>query len=424
MKNPHEMRQNLGNIAKQMGDLISLRDAEKRSFTAEERSKFDAMKADAEALKVELQDVETHLTLEAEQAKREGAFGKTEKDIMKRFDLVRSFSEWAKGKPMVGIDKDVQDIYRQFQGANTREGSFLLPTFLPDELRANELVFTAGSGSGAGVVPKGVDAFVEALRSKLVLNTLGATFLTGLTDYRAIPYFSTPGVAYWAGEIGTTTASANVIATKTLTPTPVTAFLPVSKQLLVQHQAVEQIIFNDLASAIAAAIESQALAGTGGNGLLGLAISTTISDGTALGTSTNGGPITWSALTELIGLVEGNNTMGGGFLTSPRTKGAMLGTLASSSTRFISEMVLQNGYKLESTTNIGTTFTKGATSTCSGVIFGNWSDLIIAQWGAVELWMDPYSRSISNQILMLATSFVDAKTKRDSSFARNLTSTV
>ena len=417
------MRQNLGNIARQMGDLISLRDAEKRSFTAEERQKFDNMKIDAEKIKTELQDVETQMALEFETSKRENAFGKSEKQIIKQFDLIRSFSAWAQGKPLESVDKDVQDIYRQFQGPSQKENSFLLPTFIPDELRANEFVFTGGSGSGAAPVPKGVDAFVETLRAKLVLSRLGATFLTGLTDYRAIPYFSTPGVAYWAGEIGTTTASANVSASKTLTPTPVTAYLPVSRQLLVQHSAVENIIFNDLASAVAAAIESQTFAGTGGNGLLGLAVSTNISDGTALGTSTNGGPITWAGVMELVGLVEAGNSTGSGFVTSPRTMASIWSTLAGSSSRFIAEMIMATGNNLETTSNIGTTFAKGATATCSGLIYGNWADLIVAQWGAVELWMDPYSRSISNQILMLATAFVDAKTKRDASFARNLTAT-
>lgn len=423
MKNPHEMRQNLGSIAKQMGDLISLRDAEKRSFTSEERAKFDAMKADAERVKAELQDVEIALTLEAETAKREGAFGDFEKKIIKQFDLVRSFSDWAQGKTLDGVAKDVQDIYRQFQGPSQRDGSFLVPTFIPDELRANELVFTAGAGSGAAAVPKGVDAFVETLRSKMVMAKLGATIMTGLTDYRAIPYFSDAATAYWAGEIGTTTVSVNAMASKTLSPNPITAYLPVSKQLLVQHQAVEKIVFNDLANAVAVAIENVIINGTGTNQPMGLAVSTTISDGTALGASNNGGAITWASVTELMGLVESANNAGNGYLTSPRTKAAMWSTLAGSSSRFIAEMATAMGQPVESSTIVPLTYTKGASTTCSGIFYGNWSDMLIAQWGAVELWMDPYSRSISNQILLLVTSFVDAKRKRETSFARNLTVT-
>lgn len=417
------MRQNLGNIAKEMSDLISLRDAEKRSFSAEERTKFDTMKADAMAAKRELEDIESALAIEAEAARRSNAFGSSEKKIIKQFDLVRSFTEWVQGKPMDGISKDVQQIYRQFQGPSSRDGSFLIPTFIPDEIRANELVFTNGSGSGAGVVPKGVDAFVETLRSKMVLSRLGATFLTGLTDYRAIPYFSTAGSAYWAGEIGTTTQSANVIATKTLSPNPVTAYLPVSRQMLVQHSMVEQIIFQDLANAVAVAIENVVINGTGTSQPYGLAVSTSISDGTALGASSNGGVITWAAVTELMGLVEGNNSEGTGYLTSPRTKAAMWSTIATNSSRYIAEMATAMGKLVESSSIVPTTYTKGATTTCSGLFYGNWSDIIIAQWGAVELWMDPYSRSINNQILLLVTSFIDAERKRDGSFARNLTIT-
>lgn len=423
MKNPHEMRQKLGTIAKEMSDLISLRDAEKRSFTAEERTKFDTMKAEAEAYKRELVDVETALSIEAESAKRENAFGSSEKKIIKQFDLIRSFSDWVQGKPLDGISKDVQQIYRQFQGPSSRENSFLIPTFIPDELRANELVFGGGTGSGAGVVPKGVDAFVETLRAKMVMSKLGATFLTGLTDYRAIPYFSTSGAAYWAGEIGTTTASANVIATKTLNPNPVTAFLPVSRQMLVQHSMVEQIIFQDLANAVAAAIESVIIDGTGTNQPQGLAVSTSITDGTALGASTNGGAITWGAVTELMGLVESNNSEGNAYLTSPRTKAAMWSTIATNSSRYIAEMATAMGKLVESSSVVPITYTKGASTTCSGLFYGNWNDMLIAQWGAVELWMDPYSRSISNQILLLVTAFVDAERKRDGSFARNLTIT-
>lgn len=419
MKNPHEMQEQLGRIAKEMGDLISLRDAEKRAFTTDERSKFDNMKADAERLKVELQDVNTMLELERQQAQRDGSFGKSEKKAIKQFDLISSFRNWASGNKLEGLDKEVQDIYRSFSGPETREGSFLLPTWIPDELRANEFVFTGGTGSGAGVVPKGVDTFIETLRAKMVLSRLGATMLTGLTDYRALPYFSTAAAAYWAGEVGTTTASANVIATKTLSPNPVTAYLPVSKQLLTQHSAIESLIFNDLAGAVGAAIEDGVINGTGTNKPWGLLVSSTISDGTAVGTSTNGGTISWAAVNELIGLVETNNVDTGAFLTSPRGIAQMRSTIAGSSYRFISEMVNSMGYPLEYSSVVGTAWITGATTGCTALIYGNWADLIVAQWGPVELWMDPYSRSISNQILMLVSTFVDAKTKRDTSFARN-----
>ena len=61
--------------------------------------------------------------------------------------------------------------------------------------------------------------------------------------------------------------------------------------------------------------------------------------------------------------------------------------------------------------------TKGTGSNLSAVLFGNWADLVIGQWGTLDLMVDPYSNSTSGTVRVVALQDVDIALRQAASFA-------
>lgn len=55
--------------------------------------------------------------------------------------------------------------------------------------------------------------------------------------------------------------------------------------------------------------------------------------------------------------------------------------------------------------------------TTGNIIFGNWSELILAQWGGVDIVVNPYSLDTTNQIRITVNSFWDVDVKHAASFS-------
>ena len=51
-------------------------------------------------------------------------------------------------------------------------------------------------------------------------------------------------------------------------------------------------------------------------------------------------------------------------------------------------------------------------------MLGKWSDLVIAQFGNIDVVIDPYTAAKSNAIVITATLNIDAKVLRNTSFAK------
>ncbi|MEG1546183.1 MAG: phage major capsid protein, partial [Bacteroides sp.] len=52
-----------------------------------------------------------------------------------------------------------------------------------------------------------------------------------------------------------------------------------------------------------------------------------------------------------------------------------------------------------------------------GILFGNWADFIIGQWGAIDLTVDPYTQSTEAMIRIVVNAYFDAGTRRTASFS-------
>jgi len=262
---------------------------------------------------------------------------------------------------------------------------------------------------------------IEILRAQALVIAMGARVLTGLSSPIAFPRQTQDVTAYWVAENAGTEVTGSNIATDlvTLNPKTLMSTTAYSRQLLVQSSVdVEAMIRSSIAAQNALALDKAAIAGTGTNnqplGIYGQANVLTMDFST-----TTGQLMTWADIVGMEAAVAAANALLGtlGWLTTPSIAARGKTTLAFPTTAgsfpiWIGGILegLLDGYKAMATNQMPKTLGTGGalgTGTYHGLIFGNWADILIGQFGgAMELIVDPYSKK--KQGLIEVTSFMMA----------------
>jgi HK97 family phage major capsid protein len=77
-----------------------------------------------------------------------------------------------------------------------------------------------------------------------------------------------------------------------------------------------------------------------------------------------------------------------------------------------------NGYTVARTNQVPSNLTKGTGTNLSAVYYGNWSDILIAEWGSMEILLNPYGAGFKSGTLeMRALQAVDVNIRHAASFA-------
>ena len=79
-----------------------------------------------------------------------------------------------------------------------------------------------------------------------------------------------------------------------------------------------------------------------------------------------------------------------------------------------------NGYKAFVTNQVRSDLTRGTGTNLSAIFFGNWADLIIGQWGTLDILVDPYTGGTSGTVRVIALQDVDVAVRQPMSFAAML----
>jgi HK97 family phage major capsid protein len=259
----------------------------------------------------------------------------------------------------------------------------------------------------------------------MVLSDLGMRTMSGLTTKVQIPKISAGSAAAFVAESGNVADQTATTAQLTLQARTLGASSLVSRLLLLESDpSIEQIVRDDLVAAIASKIQDVMIEGGGSNEPTGV---TKTSGVGAITVGDNGGPPTWQLLTNLVREVEVDNAVLNesslGFLTNPKLKSKMAQVAKVSSSDSV--MLLNDpwsslyGYPIVFTTDVPSNLTKGTTSgVCSALIFGDWSQLIMASWGnSPDILVDPYSSSSDGSVKIVVFSEIDAGIRNAQSFA-------
>ena len=283
----------------------------------------------------------------------------------------------------------------------------------------------AGTNADGGFL-KGTDhlgnEFIAALRGRLVVAGLGARIMSGLQGEISIPKISAGAAAAFVGE-GSAVAEVNqTFAAVTLAPKTLGAFTDISRKLMAQSDpSAEAVVRDDLLNAVAAKLEDVTIEGGGSNEPTGITGTSGIGS-VAIGT--NGGAPTFASVVNLVKECEIDNALmtdNLAFLMNPKVKAKLSSTAKGSGD---SVMIMEApwdslyGYKMGVTTHVPSDLTKGSTSgTCSAMIFGDFSQLLMGFWSSPDILVDPYTGGSAGNTRVIVMQDVDVAVRHAQSFA-------
>lgn len=266
--------------------------------------------------------------------------------------------------------------------------------------------------TGDGGVVKSVEktSILEPLRNNLVMVNAGATYLSNLVGDVAIPSYSGSNVN-WANETGTATDGKGTFKEVVLKPKRLTAILDVSKQFLIQDSVdAENMLRADLAKAIAEKLE-QTILGSHTH-------AEDKPDGLFTGSApADKGAMTFARMVDMEATVEEANAAGSNmcYIMSPKMKAKAKVTQKGQGLGMIYEADTVNGYKVLSTNSVAKGLQTGADE--YGVVFGDFSNYVIGQWGALDIVVDGYTKAADGQVRLVVNAYFDAKPRREGVFA-------
>lgn len=428
MKKSHELKQErTAKLVAQRG-LVTKAQTENREMTAEENSTFDALQTDADALSESITRAETfernELLLAGNTAIRlDGAGGgdggeQNEKDkIQKRFSIVRAIRLAHPGQKLDGVEREVHEMgLKETRDAGVTAESdtgFSLPVSM---LRASQQTVSQDAGAyGGALVQNNAPVIVDPLRPKLFLETLGAKFLAGLTGGDVPLVVGSDFAMQFLAEGAAISTQKKTYAGPSLSPKRAGSAVDISNRLLMQSSVdVEAMVMEGLRNGFTQLLEGESINGAGGvsiTGLLnyvGVLASTTVASASA----------TRALVLELQALIEQNNATENslGYLMSPKLKAILKQKpIDAGSGLFLLHDNLLDGYKTVATSlmpelNAGVNFP---------LIYGDFSQMTIGQWGAINIKVNPYSADLSDSVRLTLNTHADMQIANPKAFAKN-----
>lgn len=339
----------------------------------------------------------------------------------KPYSLVRAINAQVSGVwSNAGFEREVAQEMQRSRGGKPA-GGFYVPTAALVQTEGRALLTSANASSMIGTEHMG-GHFIESLKVQSRVLELGATRLGGLDQNVSIPRMTVGTAAEWIGEDEAATESTPVFDSVTLTLKQLSANVRLSRVQRVQSlPALDQILMQSMREQIAIALDRAAIAGTGaGNQPLGIMNTAGIHE-RAMGA--NGGAITWAAITALAAAVKGVNTAADslGWLTNHAVEGAMQSTprVAGTETMILSpdeaDPVIAR-HRARFSGNVPGNLTKGTGTNLSALIFGNWSDLLIGQWGGIDVIIDEATEAAKGNLRIAAHSEWDIAVRHAEAF--------
>jgi HK97 family phage major capsid protein len=424
-----------GRLIEELNTLQTSINAEQRSMTDTEKTRFNEIDARLDSIGSEVEVLEKLQKRAAEKIASAPVYGaastsdKNERnDMANKYSFKRAVEMAATGR-REGIEFEMhQEAAAEFQRAGVSVAAHSV--LLPSDVFKRDMTATGGtSGSEGGVnIQTNVGGIIDVLLPATVLNGLGVTRFDNLTGNLDLPQASTQPSAGWNTENGTATEKSPAFGKVSFSPKRLAAFIQVSNQLLRQSSnSIDAYVRQYLINAMAQELEKAAIKGGGTNeptGIIGNSNVNVIFAGGAASNSTNanGAAVVWADVVNAMKAVENSNAMGQAYLTNPLVKAA-LQTTARQASGVEGNFILQsgagelNGYPLAVTTNVPSNLSKGTSSTLSGMIFGDFSKLAIASWGGMELTVDPFSGATAGLTNMVLNSYMDVNLLQPKAFA-------
>lgn len=360
---------------------------EARKLSADEESEYNDLCKQIADVDNELRDLNNKLN------------NKEIKTTMKEnFSLLKAVRAIANNQT---LDERSQEVVNAGIAEMRKSGqSYSGQIVLPVEERAD--IQATKAGKGQEIVAEDKLNILAPLRDALVLSAAGANFMTGLVGNVSIPTYNGSTVG-WAGEVDAASDGAGTFGEVELSPKRLTAYVDISKQFLIQDSvSAEALLRKDIVDALSNKLEATILGAVAGDA--------TKPAGLFAGVTADTAAITFADILKMEQNLEEANVSGNiKFIASPAAK-AVLRTTAVGGTKSDLRMLME-GNEID---GIPTLVTNGMTA--KGLILGNFNDLVIGQWGGIDLTVDPYTQAANGKIRLVVNAYFDAKPQRAASF--------
>jgi HK97 family phage major capsid protein len=399
--------------------LVNKAKEEKREMTDEENVAFDALQSENEALTRSIDRAEkfekNELFLAGAGAERLDDAEIVEETPKAVFSIHRAIRSQMANGVLDGVEKEIHDRIM----ASDKPGNITLSGVAIPMNRAQQSV-TGNSGvNGANLVATDLQSPIDFLRPEPLMKKIGATYMTGLTGNLRFPKNEGGIVAVWEGELDTTPESANIYGYLDSIPKRLSVTVPISLQNLLQSSIdLERYTINEINLAIENAIDAAAVNGTGTGQPLGILNNTNVN---TITTGTNGSDPSWDMIVDAETNVFVANASAAkmNYLINPKTRGKLKKTkhAAGDLNYIMGTDGNVNGYASATSNHVPSTLTKGTGTNLSAMVFGDFSQLNIHQWGFMDLSVDEYSRKKEGLVEVTVNIFLDVMVKQPKAFS-------
>jgi len=418
MKKSAEIKQQRALKIKAQQEATTVATTANRALTTEERTAFDAAQTEIDGLTEELR---VALIAEENQRSLEGSEStsfkpETEKapKAKRTFSLNKAIRSMVEGTPLEGAEKEARErgqAAARAAGIGVSPSAFTLPLF---EERADGQTVTGDSGAyGGNTVSTELRGPIDYLRPMPVVEKLGAVFLTGLQGNVEFPKNNGGVVATWEGEVDEVTNTKTAWGKITMAPRRLAVSVLISLQNLAQSSFdMEVYTMGEIRKAIENEIDKDALVGT--KGILNASGTNSVAIGT------NGGVLTFGKAIDMETEVYIDNANGAkmNYVSNSKVRGKAKQTvLETGQASYLLQNNEINGYPFAMSNHIPSDLTKGTSSgVCSAILFGDFSKLVVGQWGFMDLSVDDKSRKKEGYIEITANVYLDVAVLEPKSF--------
>jgi len=371
MRNTLELRDSINQMIQECRSIVDTCMTEVRNLTDEEKSRYNSLKVDIELRKEELSQLERKLEQNIEEGNQQEK--NTRNNNMTKTSLVKELRN--------AIENNQKKIV------------------VPAETRA--VTVQGNDGVHDQVIETEIQGILEPLYANSVLAGLGVRFYPGLPHGDVqIPIMGKSNVG-WTGEISAASATSNDFTTVKLSPKRLSAYVDISKQLLVQDTiGVENAIRRDIVNALNDKLEATILGAEAGNANKPAGIF----NGKTLKSVS-----TFADLCKVEAGVENANFNGQmRYLLSTGAKAALRAMPKSTKS---TQLVLEGG-EVDGTPILVTSNVAG-----NKFVYGDFSNIVVGSWGDIEITIDEYTQAINGCVRLIINAYFDANITRGDGLA-------
>lgn len=366
--------------------MLNAAKTEKRELNKDEDAKFDEIRKQMAEIDEQIKDIEKQL--EDEKRNADEMKHINNKRNMAKYSILNAIRSKVNGSQMdEATALAVQIATEENRAAGLACDGIVIPAF---ETRDASTMVAKVDANGGYTVATDLQGLLTPLYDNQVLGQF--TWMTGLRGNIDIPVMTGSNVG-WADEIAEAEKTANTFSHVTLQPKRLTAYLNISKQLILQsNESIEAVVRQDIVNALNDKLQKT---------LLGDAsVSATQPAGIFNGASD--ASMNFSALVAIEEDIEEANTVATGYIINPYVKATGRTTLKSAN---VAGYLFENGQLLGQPTAV--------TNASKGIVYGNLKDFVIGQWGNIELTVDPYTRAKNGEIQIVINAYFDAVKRRN-----------